>query len=153
MKHTELAYAAGYLDGEGCFLFSKGTPCVRIENTYIHTLVWFSEIFGGRVRSKASFDNPNWRQAHVWEIYGDTARNCLNKVIPYLKEKLPQAKILLEISAYPPRSHKRDQLVRELRALKRISYEWNHSNTTQVQHSSAKSSDDSMTQSSSHPQE
>ena len=100
MKHTEedLAYAAGYLDGEGCFKFTNGTPEVCVENTYVHTLEWFSEMFGGACRAKTKPENPKWRQAFAWHATGDNARNCIKAVLPYLQEKLPQAKILLEIS-------------------------------------------------------
>ena len=91
MKHTEedLAYAAGFLDGEGCFKFTNGTPEVCIENTYVYTLVWFTEMFGGTCRVKTKPENPKWRQAYAWAATGDNARNCINAVLPYLQEKLP----------------------------------------------------------------
>ena len=151
MKHTEYAYAAGYLDGEGCFKFHHGTPVVSITSTYVHTLLWFKKMFGGSTRAKKKQDNPNFRQAHYWEISGDNARSCIKNVLPYLQEKTTQAKILLEISSYPPRSHRRTQLEQELRDLKRINYEWKHSNTTPHQNSSQSFKGDSMTPSSSAP--
>lgn len=152
MKRTEytefeLAYAAGYLDGEGCFKFTNGSPAVCIENTYIHTLKWFELMFGGTFSSKAQTQNPKWRQAYTWVATGDNARNCINHVLPYLQEKRPQAQILLEISAYPPRSYKRDQLTQELSKLKRINYEWNHLNTLQPRNFLQNSTDDLMLQS------
>ena len=152
MKPTDYAYAAGYLDGEGCFKFHNGTPVVTITSTYIHTLIWMREMFGGRIRAKPKSDNPKRRQAHYWEITGDNARSCVRKVLPHLQEKTSQAKILLEISKYPPRSYRRLQLAQELRDLKRINYEWKPSNTTQPPNSSQSSSDDSMTPFSSEPQ-
>tara|TARA_R100001530_G_scaffold84082_1_gene58603 strand:- start:729 stop:1196 length:468 start_codon:yes stop_codon:yes gene_type:complete len=154
VKHTEedLAYAAGFLDGEGCFKFTNGTPEVCIENTYVYTLVWFTEMFGGTCRVKTKPENPKWRQAYAWAATGDNARNCINAVLPYLQEKLPQAKILLEISAYPPRSHQRAQLNQELRKLKRINYEWNHSNSSQQPSCSLNFIDASMIQFSLLPQ-
>ena len=153
MKHTELAYAAGYLDGEGCFSFHGGTPRVYIENTYIHTLQWFADRFGGKVRPKTKQENPNWRPAYCWDIYGDNARECINKVLPYLQEKHPQAAILLEISAYPPRSAMRTRLKEELGKLKRIAYEWTRLNTSQPHHCSKNSKSGSTIQSSSPPRE
>ena len=72
MKHTEedLAYAAGFLDGEACFKFTNGTPEGVIDNTYVHTLVWFSEMFGGSCRTKIKPQNPKWRQAYSWAVTG-----------------------------------------------------------------------------------
>tara|TARA_R100000808_G_C2095197_1_gene114129 strand:+ start:185 stop:565 length:381 start_codon:yes stop_codon:yes gene_type:complete len=125
VKLTDKAYAAGFLDGEGHFKFNRGSPSVRIDNTYIHILRWFQTQFGGKVRKKPQPENANHRQTWFWEVSGDNARKCLFQVIPYLREKLPQAILLLEASLYPPRSAQRDWIEAELKKLKRINYRWN----------------------------
>ena len=119
MRPTDLAYAAGFLDGEGCFRFSNGTAHVRIENTYPKTLEWFAELFGGNVRARKR-TSTKWRQAYIWEVFGSNACRLIALVYPYLQEKQEQAIILLEVYRYPPRSAMREALMNELCALKRI---------------------------------
>ena len=122
-KLIDMVYAAGYLDAEGCLRFNN-TTVVSISNTYPLTLFWFQKLFGGTVREKGAAKDGH-RQAYEWYCTGETARNCIKEVLPFLKEKLPQAVILLQILKYPKKSAKRTALVNELKKLKRINYLWN----------------------------
>jgi hypothetical protein len=119
----DMVYAAGYLDAEGCIRFHSTTR-VSISNTYPLTLFWFKKLFGGTVRERIN-TKAGHRQAYEWACSGETARNCIKEVLPFLKEKLPQAVILLQILKYPNKSAKRTALVDELKKLKRINYLWN----------------------------
>jgi len=118
-----MVYAAAYLDAEGCLRFHNTTR-VSISNTYPLTLFWYKKLFGGTVRERTNTKEGH-RQAYEWYCTGETARNCIKEVLPFLKEKLPQAVILLQILKYPKKSAKRTALVDELKNLKRINYLWN----------------------------
>lgn len=117
-----MVYAAGYLDAEGCLRF-QNTTRVSISNTYPLTLFWFQKLFGGTVRERSA-PKEGHRQAYEWYCSGETARNCIKEVIPFLKEKLPQAVILLQMLKYPKKSTKRNTLMAELTKLKRINHTW-----------------------------
>ena len=125
LKPIELAYAAGYLDGEGSFRFNNGSANVRIGNTYLDTLEWFQEKFGGSVRQKKRVKS-HWRQAYVWGLNGSKACKMITQVYPYLQEKRPQAILLLEVYAYPPRSEMRKTLIERIAALKHLESKWTH---------------------------
>ncbi len=94
MDRVELAYAAGYFDGEGMVTISKsvGSYGIRVvlSNTYKPTVEWLHENFGGVV-SRAFKGSSKWRQAWRWQASGFVAYNFLIQVYSYLREKAPQA--------------------------------------------------------------
>ena len=122
LKLTDAVYAAGYLDAEGCFRFGSTTR-VSISNTYPVTLYWFQKLFGGSVTERKT-TSPKHRTPYEWRVTGEKARKCIKQLLPFLKEKLPQAIILLEVLKYPPHSAKRQTLIDELTKLKRIDHAW-----------------------------
>ena len=109
MKKTDLAYAAGLLDGEGCFTVryvparygkNRGNHgilvCVHIKQE--HIVKWLKSQWGGntyqefRENRQATHCNL-WR----WNITNRKAERFLRATIPYLKIKQRQAKILLRL--------------------------------------------------------
>ena len=122
LKLTDMVYAAAYLDAEGCIRFGSTTR-VSISNTYPDTLHWFKDIFGGSIIEKKS-KKPQHRSAYEWRVTGENARNCIRHLLPFLREKLPQAVIMLEVLKYPKHSAKRNTLLKELDELKRIDHAW-----------------------------
>jgi hypothetical protein len=115
-----LAYLAGYIDGEGCFRWNGG-PYIEISNTYPHTLFEVRRTFGGGVRKRASSKGMH-RTTWVWWICGQAARDTAEMCLPFLMEKRRQAEILLEAGRFPARSARREVLLEELVAIKRIDY-------------------------------
>jgi len=102
MKALDLSYIAGYLDGEGSIRISKSrriattspqhTLSVEITNTHVETLRWIAERIGiGMVRcvSRARDWKPVWR----WVIVSNQAYDFLGVILPYLKQKRPQAEL------------------------------------------------------------
>jgi len=119
-KHTELAYLAGYLDGEGCFRVAN-TAIVSVSNTYPWTLVILQQYFGGHIRLHTRANKVH-RTCYEWAVCGSKARSCITTLIPYLWEKREQAELILEIFKYPNKSRRRKTLKRKLKAKKRINY-------------------------------
>ena len=115
----DLVYAAGYLDAEGCFRFASGVS-VSVTNTYPYTLMFLWETFGGSIRTKSK--KENCRTAYEWSANGDNARNCIKLVLPFLREKQPQAQLLNELVRFPARSVRRNKLKQQLNNKKRIDY-------------------------------
>lgn len=60
IKSTDLAYAAGYFDGDGCFHIGKTRSDNRIRyraafiinSTEVENVQWFQKIFGGKISSR-----------------------------------------------------------------------------------------------------
>jgi hypothetical protein len=115
----DLVYAAGYLDAEGCFRYNN-TATISISNTYPYTLMFMRRMFGGSIRTKTN--KPNARTAYDWSIFGDNARTCAELTIPFLREKRPQAEIMLDLGSYPKKSVRRNQLKKLLSKKKKIDY-------------------------------
>ncbi len=104
-RETDLAWAAGIIDGEGCILLNiahtnTGTAYVLrviVSNTSILMLNRLKEIFGvGNVipRWKDQSKRPkNARMAWYYEASTKKAEYVLNLVLPYLVNKKPEAEI------------------------------------------------------------
>lgn len=103
MAKVDLAYAAGFFDGEGCIVITKYKDGhrtqfqmrVQMTNTDELVLRWLQELFGGRIRRRAR-NNPKWRQIFFWELSSCQAYDFLKKVQPYLRVKAGQAKVALD---------------------------------------------------------
>lgn len=120
---TDLAYVAGYMDGEGCFRANKGNIEVQIKNTYPNVLYDIQRMFGGSVREeRRSLPNAKHRTAFSFGIYGESAREMVRSLLPYLREKKSQAELTLELINHPKNSSKKDFLIRRLKALKRVDH-------------------------------
>ena len=109
MKDTDLAYAAGFIEGDGSITIHRRRPCGEHRNI-IHTLVliatntdkrvldWFKEEFGGYVylSHKPHRNKPHWRPRSSWRIASSSAEEVLKQILPYLKIKREQALLGLE---------------------------------------------------------
>ncbi len=94
MLETDKAYAAGFLDGEGCISISKnGAVDVRIVNTSRIVLEYLYNIFGGSITDRAQRTN---KRQYAYSFYGENAIEFLNLIKPYMIEKLPQVETILE---------------------------------------------------------
>lgn len=92
--HTDLAYAAGFFDGEGCISIAKnGAIDIRITNTSKAVLVKLQSIFGGNIGDRTQKVN---KQQYAYCLYGEAAIEFISIIKPYLIEKLPQANTVLE---------------------------------------------------------
>src|SRR5260370_24892742 len=96
----ELAYYAGYFDGEGSVRIdrkvdggrTKYTIAAKLANTYKPTVEGLQEAFGGGIRKHGKPPTKAWRQVWLWFSTGETAYNFLVQITPYLHEKAEQAK-------------------------------------------------------------
>lgn len=93
IKSTDLAYAAGYIDGDGCFYVEKlfienrfKYRCfMAINSTEIENLQWLQRIFGGTLRSSKQ-SNVTHKPIHRLVIKGKNLES-LKMIEPYLIEK------------------------------------------------------------------
>jgi hypothetical protein len=104
---TELAYAAGFLwMAKGCITFASYSTIlcernfyasVSITNNNCPVLFWFKVVFGGGVYKNGKGLPPR-KQAWRWVISSSKAEAFLLQVRPFLKVKLEQADLVLNLS-------------------------------------------------------
>ena len=97
MDGSTLAYAAGFLDGEGCFGFYVRSVRIECNHTHRPTLEFLSELFGGTVRS-VKYSGKNKPQFN-WRLCGLKAARALDQLAPYLREKKAKAEELVQLYA------------------------------------------------------
>ena len=97
----DLAWAAGYPDGEGCFQASYGMR-VTVTSTQLPPLVRLTELFGGVIRPKRPA-GARCKASYYWNIFGENARDLLKVVEPFMVEKREQAAML---ALFPGRKDK-----------------------------------------------
>jgi hypothetical protein len=94
MTETDIAYAAGFFDGEGCIMVAKnGAIDVRITNTSKQVLLKLQAVFGGKIGDRSQKAN---KTQYSYCFYGENAIKFIKILKPYLVEKLPQAETILE---------------------------------------------------------
>ena len=96
----EVAWAAGYIDGEGCISVSrngKGNEQyllrLTVSSTFLRSLSKLQRLFGGTIygpRSRQSC-RPSW----VWSAGIRETQAALSQMLPYLTVKESQARVAL----------------------------------------------------------
>lgn len=101
MRDTDLAWAAGIIDGEGCIDISlrQGRYAqldVSVVNTDPRLLLRLRELFRGSVHHRPhQTSRPRHRMTWRWTIVSRQAETFLRQVRPYLVIKQEQADIAL----------------------------------------------------------
>lgn len=104
----DLAWAAGFLDGEGCIgvygrTDHKGSFSLRMSAAQVaeEPLLQLQAILGGKIRSVAPRNNQ--RRSFIWEIHQREAADALRRLIPYFRFKGEQARLAVEFLDRVPR--------------------------------------------------
>lgn len=109
ISETDLAYAAGLIDGDGSIGINKSRDRqsrrgyklnlkVSLYMTDSAAPMWMKMRFGGHLWVRES-RSENWRSTNIWGIASIEARNFLEMIIPYLKTKQKQAEIAIEFQS------------------------------------------------------
>lgn len=70
-------WAAGILEGEGCYRNTKYTQQVWVTNNDLWVLEKLRHYFGGMINARKKYDNPNWKQSYLWRLSGPRARGFM----------------------------------------------------------------------------
>lgn len=104
-----LAYAAGFIDGEGSIGIARANPRkgwhsrgttpryeahVTVVNTVREPMEWLYQEFGGHLRNKKP-GKEGWKPQYCWVISNRRAVSVLRELLPYLKVKRSQADLLI----------------------------------------------------------
>jgi hypothetical protein len=104
---SDKAYAAGFLDGEGCVSLYRRertehgrhgdywTAQVGIAQVDPTPLLWLAERWGGYFRASGVRRQSTHRQAYELQWHGRNAGVLLADLLPYLQVKKVQAEALL----------------------------------------------------------
>lgn len=93
---ADLAYIAGFFDGEGCVNFTtRGkhrSVLVRvlIRNTDLSIIEHIRSLFGGRIEIARFKTKPHWKPSYCWRIDADQAVDFLCIIEPYVRIKTEQ---------------------------------------------------------------
>jgi len=105
---TTLAYLAGFFDGEGSVMADvrmvadatnkSPTATVKIGNTDEKPLLLFARVFGGQVRREPDLRRAKRnRPMFTYRVYENSSRVILERLLPYLITKRPQAELALRL--------------------------------------------------------
>jgi len=126
MKEIDLAWLAGFFDGEGTICISPQkishhyALCISVASIDRWILEWFSLAFNGKVNRQYRAKG-NKRELWFWRIVDHQGEVALRTLLPYLKLKKPQAELALEFRE--ARSyHKGQNTVNEAELTLRESY-------------------------------
>lgn len=103
ISETDSAWAAGFIDGEGCIQMPhrkrKGhesfSLMVTAVNTDIRPLERLQCTFGGTIMGLHKGKNPKWRRSWVWQVSHSKAEAFLLTILPWLTCKRDQAEIAI----------------------------------------------------------
>ena len=100
-ESEQLAYIAGFIDGEG----SIGIVSVAKHKRYVVQIAacncnrapidLLRSLYGGKVR-KRTWNNKRWKPSYEWKLTAKKAVNAINAILPFLMIKREQAEIVLE---------------------------------------------------------
>ena len=105
MSRIDLAYIAGFVDGEGCIGLSQRCgknryhTYIRIANTKITVLKYIKNYFGyGSIQlaNTTYRTSPNCKPCYYYQVTCRNASDMASKLIPYLKLKKRQAELITE---------------------------------------------------------
>lgn len=123
MRDIDAAWAAGYIDGDGCIcLYSNERRyrklTVSVDSTDIELIDEMIRLAGGTVVKKKRAKKHH-RQAYTWRLYGsDKIISFLTQVEPFMRCMAKKERALLIIREWRELTPRNGFYTDELRALK-----------------------------------
>jgi hypothetical protein len=95
MRQTDIAYGAGFFDGEGAIVLSlQKEKYLRVEVSVSQklpeVLLWYAQHFGGKIYQSKGY-------VAQWKIHGALAIGFLHVIYPYLITKAVDAQEAFDI--------------------------------------------------------
>ncbi|ARK07486.1 hypothetical protein LAV_00110 [Sphingobium phage Lacusarx] len=122
---TELAYLAGFLDGEGTIGLFKTSganafkvPCISVSSTDRYLLDAYVHRFGGHIQTKASKRPENHRQAYEYRLRGPKAICAISELFPYLRHHVKRARATMILEHFTKITKRNGKYTEAERAIK-----------------------------------
>ncbi len=119
----DIRYAAGLVDGEGCFGFTKIRHAyvarISVTNTYLSVLSELKAAYGGCIYFATK--HVGWKRAGHWQISNSSAEELADRLYPYLRIKQDQAWLLMAFGETRPGRGRASHRSRQLRSRKVLS--------------------------------
>ncbi len=80
LSSIDIAWAAGFLEGEGCFSRPSGDMMVSASQVQREPLKRLKGIFGGTIK-KNKRENDNWQDVYTWWVTGRKAAQCMMTIL------------------------------------------------------------------------
>ena len=124
-RSTDLAWAAGITDGEGCLYISnttsQGHPAytlyLQIKMCHKGAIEQFAKISSGRAYQKEM--TPSGRKIWKCTLAGRKAADFLREMLPFLTVKKAEAKVAIKFQPDDSRKGRRRYTLREIARCKR----------------------------------
>ena len=96
---ADLAWAAGFIDGEGTFGGQNSGFRLSAFNTHYESIKKLQNLFGGPIKIKPQNDKTkkHWKTCYVWSVSTLQAKDVIEAMLPYFVTKATQARIALEL--------------------------------------------------------
>jgi hypothetical protein len=131
MNETDFAYAAGYIDGDGCFQIGNNWAShLVITSVSKPSIMWFAESFDGHLRCQQRDDGI--RRPAFYFRFSEKGLKFLTKIHPYLVEKKEESSIFQRFREFVGKSEK-TYVVEEMRRLKNKSNLINYSIKSEIE--------------------
>lgn len=117
-----IAYVAGFLDGEGCIYINDSTLYVITAQCNKEVLDKCKESFGGGVYehiSEQKRQKTNWRRSWQWRVWNKGAADLLEACLPYLIVKKEEAELALKFWKAEDRLEKRADYKKQLQDIRK----------------------------------
>jgi hypothetical protein len=105
----EIAWAAGFFDGEGSVRTTANAGTARqpvarctITNTDPRPVTKFHDMFGGCVYVRENKLRPRWRRSFEWTVQGAELDAFVRQILPYSVTKREQLELLVEFRKLMP---------------------------------------------------
>jgi hypothetical protein len=97
IKDTDLAYMAGYIDGEGCIRWGAHSPRISIQSCNPNPLRFIEKLFPKAQVRLQNRRTKRGKPVHRLEYSGINCIQLLQVILPHLIEKKDQAEKLIQI--------------------------------------------------------
>lgn len=120
MNETDFAYAAGYIDGDGCFQIGNNWEShLVVASISKAAIIWFAEMFDGTIRSQPKHDGI--RRTAFYFRFSEKGVKSLPKIHPYLVEKEEESSVFQRFREFVGKTAKKGCL-QEMKYLKNEKY-------------------------------
>lgn len=89
-----LIWLAGFMDGEGCFMFTQNTVRLSITNTNLDVLLTIRKTLGCGFIHTTAPQNEKCKPVYSFRVNGSAAIDLCRSLVPFLRVKQRQAIVL-----------------------------------------------------------